>query len=298
MVYAVIVLAVVCAALAALYIKHILAIRDITKQMEDIEKKNMRKCTLHAPIVDKDMDRLVARINDIYRDRDYERAVYLKKDSDIRKEIENISHDLRTPLTSIIGYVGLLQDMDNMTEEEKKYLNIIRNRSKVLQEFIEDFYELSRIGSNNVAMEPERINLQALISETAIAYYQQFSEKNIDVDIRLEDEPVCIIADKSMVNRIVNNIIQNALKYTQKTFNIDMVPKGDRHLITFKNDALGITKENVEHVFERFYIADKTRGSQSTGLGLTIAKALSDKIGAKISAHMDDDEFVIELEIG
>lgn len=298
MVYAVIVLAVVCAALAALYIKHILAIRDITKQMEDIEKKNMRKCTLHAPIVDKDMDRLVARINDIYRDRDYERAVYLKKDSDIRKEIENISHDLRTPLTSIIGYVGLLQDMDNMTEEERKYLGIIRNRSKVLQEFIEDFYELSRIGSNNVAMEPERINLQALISETAIAYYQQFSEKNIDVDIRLEDEPVCIIADKSMVNRIVNNIIQNALKYTQKTFNIDMVPKGDRHLITFKNDALGITKENVEHVFERFYIADKTRGSQSTGLGLTIAKALSDKIGAKISAHMDDDEFVIELEIG
>lgn len=298
MVYAVIVLAVVCAALAALYIKHILAIRDITKQMEDIEKKNIRKCTLHAPIVDKDMDRLVARINDIYRDRDYERAVYLKKDSDIRKEIENISHDLRTPLTSIIGYVGLLQDMDNMTEEEKKYLGIIRNRAKVLQEFIEDFYELSRIGSNNVAMEPERINLQALISETAIAYYQQFSEKNIDVDIRLEDEPVCIIADKSMVNRIVNNIIQNALKYTQKTFNIDMVPKGDRHLITFKNDALGITKENVEHVFERFYIADKTRGSQSTGLGLTIAKALSDKIGAKLSAHMDDDEFVIELEIG
>jgi Osmosensitive K+ channel histidine kinase len=272
------------------------AIQDALKQMEEIEEHPERNRQLKAIQSNRIIEGLFNRINRIYMARQQERIVYQRRETQIRREIENISHDLRTPLTSIIGYVDLIRDTETKEEEKQEYLDIIYKRARVLQGFIQDFYEISRIEGDDYPFLLDTVSVQSILSDAAVAYYNEFERKHIHVMIDLSEKQSFIIADKIQLNRILNNLIQNALKYAQNQFCIQQSVKDGRCIIKFINDKGNMKEEELKLIFDRFYTGDQTRNNGSTGLGLTITKMLVEKMKGCIDARFENDSFVIELQ--
>ncbi len=271
------------------------SISKTTKQMEEIEKFPERNRQLNAFTTDSIIEQLLKKINDLYQARQQERIVYQKRETQIRREIENISHDLRTPLTSIIGYVDLIKDPMTEETQRKEYLLIIQKRAKVLQGFIQDFYELSRMEGENYPIVFDVVKVQNTLSDTIVAYYNEFEEKQIQVEINFEKNPCFIIVDKIQFNRILNNLIQNALKYSIRLFVLKQYTLDGECIIQFQNDKNQMKESELEIIFDRFYTGDLSRNNQSTGLGLTISKLLVETMKGKIEAKIVDNLFVIEL---
>jgi signal transduction histidine kinase len=271
------------------------ALRGASKQMEDIEKHPERNRQLTTFATNRRFEELLNRINRIYQTRQQERIIYQRRETQIRREIENVSHDLRTPLTSIIGYVDLIQDGESSEADKQEYLNIIHKRARVLQGFIQDFYEISRIEGENYPLLLSRIPVQPMVSEAVVAYYNEFDKRDIKVSVELEEKQCSIIADKIQFNRILNNLIQNALKYADKLFVIRQFTIAGWCVLQFQNDKYNMKEEELKLIFDRFYVGDQTRNEGSTGLGLTITKILVEKMKGSIEARLEENMFVIEL---
>jgi signal transduction histidine kinase len=165
----------------------------------------------------------------------------------------------------------------------------------VLQGFIQDFYEISRIEGDDYPFLPGIISVQGMLKETAVAYYHDFESKKIEVTVDLEEMPACIIADKIQFNRIINNLLQNALKYADRIFILKQFSVKDICILQFINDRNKISEDEIKMIFERFYTGDQSRNSQSTGLGLTITKLLVEKMKGTIEARIEEEHFIIEL---
>ncbi len=296
MIYICIVLFIISFILAVCYLSLRRALSSTRKQMEEIEEHPETNRQIKAFTTNHEMEKLLSKINYVYQARQQERIAYQRKETQIRREIENISHDLRTPLTSIIGYVDLIQDAKTKETERQDYLRVIKKRAKVLQSFIQNFYELSRIEGDNYPLILEVINVQSILSEVAVAYYNEFANKEIQVAVELEEKSCFIIADKIQLNRVFNNLIQNALKYSQSQFVIKQYIQNGKCIIRFQNEKNLMKEDELNHIFERFYTCDLSRNNnKSTGLGLTISKILVEKMKGSIEARLDGDFFVIEL---
>lgn len=270
-------------------------INETVKQMTEIEEHPERNRQLKMISTNRRIENLLKKINDIYMARQQERIVYQRRETQIRREIENISHDLRTPLTSIIGYVDLIKDEQTKDTEREEYLLIIQKRARVLQGFIQDFYELSRMEGEDYPLLLDVVQVQNSLSEVVVAYYQEFEKKQIHVEIDLEEKPCSIIVDQIQFNRILNNLIQNAIKFTGIQFSIKQFTLEGECIIQFQNDRNQTKETELKLIFDRFYTGDSTRNNQSTGLGLTIAKILVEKMKGSISASLEGDLFTIEL---
>ena len=271
------------------------AINSASDQMEEIENYPEQNRHLKSSFPDKKLERLLRKINEVYLARQQERIVYQKRETQLRQEIENISHDLRTPLTSILGYASFLKEDDLKPEERREYVDIIQKRARILQSFIQDFYEISRIEADDYPLVLEVIPDQSLLKEALDAYYHEFEQKQLGITAELEDRPALIIADKIQFNRILNNLIQNALKYSKRQFKIRQFMAHGCCFIQFINDT-GVTgSEELPLIFNRFYTGDQSRGNLSSGLGLTITKLLVEKMKGQIDARMEQDMFIIEI---
>ncbi|HWT73909.1 MAG TPA: HAMP domain-containing sensor histidine kinase [Mobilitalea sp.] len=271
------------------------AIRGASRQMAAIEQQPDRNRQLKALTLERDIEELFTKINDIYLARQQERIIYQRRETQIRREIENISHDLRTPLTSIIGYVDLLQNDELEDKEKEEYLDIIKRRARVLQGFIQDFYELSRIEGENYPLLLENVPVQTMLAEAAVAYYHEFEKKKITVELELEENTVSVIADKIQLNRVFNNLLQNALKYADHIFVIKQITANKECILQFKNEKGTMTERELNVIFDRFYCGDLSRSNNSTGLGLTISKLLVEKMKGSIHALLENDMFIIEI---
>jgi signal transduction histidine kinase len=293
--YVCIVLVILVLLLAArLYFLHH-ALHSATKDMVDIEQAPDQNRQLKSRSTDRSLEPLLTRINLLYSERQKERINYQRREQQIRQEIENISHDLRTPLTSILGYLDLIEDEDTSQAEQAEYLGIIRRRAKILQGFIRDFYEISRIEADDYPLQLASVPVQYILKEVVVAYYLEFEKRGITVDISLEDKPCNIITDKIQFERILNNLVQNALKYAVNQFSIKQTHTKDSCCIQFINDTSNLAEEELSRIFERFYTGDQSRANQSSGLGLTITKLLTEKMKGHIEASIEKDLFIIEL---
>ncbi|MBB2183738.1 HAMP domain-containing histidine kinase [Lachnospiraceae bacterium MD1] len=294
MVYAIIGMFIVIFVLVTFRIRQKYTIRSAIAQMEEIEQHPEKNNQLKALSSDRDLEHLFTRINLIYKARQQERIVYQRRETQIRREIENISHDLRTPLTSIIGYIDLIRSSDNQAEKDE-YMDIIQQRAKVLQGFIQDFYELSRIETDDYPLLFDTISVQNALSEAAVAYYNEFEKREISVQLEMDEKHCYIVADQIQLNRIFNNLIQNALKYAANSFRIKQYCDHKECVIRFMNEKGNMTEKELSFIFERFYTGDISRNNNSTGLGLTITKILTEKMKGRIDARLEGEWFVIEL---
>lgn len=234
-------------------------------------------------------EELLTAINALLDLREREEGDYRRQEQAIRQQIANISHDLRTPLTSILGYLQLLEGEGLTGEERREYLVIVQGRAKALQSMIVSFYDLSRLEGGEYPLSRERVDLYHVLSELVAEFYNDF--EGFDMTVELREGLPAVIADPAGVLRVFTNLIRNAMEHGRSRMSILLYQEGDEVVSVFANDAPGLTQEDVEHVFDRFFTADKMRTGQSTGLGLAIVKALVERMGHTVSAELDGDLF-------
>lgn len=275
--------------------KNIREAKDNLKEIsKDIERN--RRLTLSSP--NKDMENLLVEINNYLEITQMEKIKNVRREQELRKEIENISHDLRTPLTSILGYIDLMKDEEISNEEKYEYISIVEKKSRALKNLIQDFYDLSRLETDEYKMETKNIDIHKELMEQLLIFYNDFDKKNIHVELNLGDEAIIIQGDLNIIERIFINLIQNAIKYTKDTFKVYIKESRDNVNIIFSNNVENLEEIPVEKLFDRFYIKDESRNNQSSGLGLTITKLLVEKMNGNIKAEINDNfiHFIITFK--
>lgn len=239
---------------------------------------------------DRYMRRLAADLNVQLRLLRKERHRYQQGDLELKDAVTNMSHDLRTPLTAICGYLDLLEH-EEKSETVERYISQIQNRTKVLKNLTEELFRYSIVTSSQ-ELNLERIDLVRTLEETLLSFYALMQEKGIQPQITLPEEPVFRELDADALNRIFSNIISNALKYSDHDLSVEMNTDG---CITFTNSAQNLNPVTVGRLFDRFYTVEVSRNA--TGLGLSIAKHLIERMGGTISAHYQDQKLNIIIQL-
>ena len=237
---------------------------------------------------DQYMRKLAAEINVQLRLLRKERQRYQQGDLELKEAVTNISHDLRTPLTAICGYLDLLEQ-EEKSDAVKRYLSQIGNRIEALKNLTEELFRYSVVTSSQNLM-PEHMDIVRALEESLLSFYGVMQEKGIQPQINLPEEAVYRELDAGALNRIFSNIISNALKYSDGDFSVTMTESGR---ITFSNTAKDLNAVTVGRLFDRFYTVDA--GRNSTGLGLSIAKLLTERMGGIIEAEYRNDQLYIHI---
>ena len=235
------------------------------------------------------MRKLAADINTQLRLLRKERHRYQQGDLELKEAVTNISHDLRTPLTAINGYLDLLE-REEKSENVQRYLSQIQNRTEVLKTLTEELFRYSVVTSSQ-ELKPERMDVVRALEESLLSFYAIMQEKGIQPKIDLPEEPVFRELDAGAVNRIFSNIISNALKYSDGDLSVVMDKNG---CVTFSNTTHNLNTVTVGRLFDRFYTVEVSRNS--TGLGLSIAKLLIERMGGRISAQYQKGRLYITID--
>lgn len=206
--------------------------------------------------------------------------------------ITNVSHDLRTPLTSVVGYLGLIdQDRYRDEVELRHYVSIAYDKSQRLNELINDLFEYTRMRNDTAALRLEPINLSELLGQLLMQYHMQLQEAGMESELLGAESAVMVRADTAKLVRVFENLISNAMVYGQDGGRIDVsvVPREREVQVEVVNYGEPIPVYDLPHVFDRFYRGDKSRTQWSggSGLGLAISKSIVEKHGGAISAHSD-----------
>ena len=219
--------------------------------------------------------------------------------------ITNVSHDIKTPLTSIINYVDLMEKEGTENEKMKEYLDVLARQSARLKKLIEDLMEASKASTGNLAVNPERCELGVLLTQTAGEYEEKLKKAGLELIIDKPDDPVVIMADRQHLWRIFDNLMNNICKYSMPGTRVYLTLKrgaaidGDsvraRALVTFRNISKTRLNVSEEELMERFVRGDSSRNTEGSGLGLSIASSLTKLQKGTMDLVVDGDLFKVSL---
>ena len=236
----------------------------------------------NTPIMLSSHDKLVSSLaNDInveLKELQKQKHRYIQGDKELKNAITNISHDLRTPLTTICGYLNLL-DKEEKSEHIARQLSIIKNRTFALKQLVEELFRYTTIISDTENSVYTETVINNVLEDCISSYYAIFKEKGITPNINLCEQKIVRSVDKTALLRIFNNIIDNAIKYSEGDLTISLFENGK---IVFSNHTSDLNEIQIGKLFDRFYTVNTAR--KATGLGLSIAKALIEKMDGNISA--------------
>ncbi|ACQ52908.1 HAMP domain-containing histidine kinase [Clostridium botulinum] len=264
--------------------------KNITIQLNDYNNlKSLKK--IDATLFDKEIENLAYSINK-HIDINIQSQIKQKRlEEEIRKNIANISHDLRTPLTSIIGYIQMIKKGNLSKEKQIEYIDIAERRAKDLQNLLSDFFELSVIESPDYCIELQKININNILCEVIVSFYSSFVDKNITPKIDLPKENIMVIGNEGAIKRVLQNLIVNMIKHSKRDVYISLKKENNKAVLTAINKCDNITEGDIELIFNRFYKKDNARTNKngSTGLGLFISKSLMKKMNGKIYAEVHEN---------
>ena len=243
-------------------------------------------------------EELIDSINTLIVEHHKQKKEYEETRKNFKSMATSISHDFRTPLTSISGYVQiLLEDNDISFEKKQKYLKIIESRANSLSSLIEDFYTVSSIDSFDYPYILTTVSLTEILREQVAAYYIEIEKKYSSIEVDIVELPCYIKADRTSLQRIFSNLIKNSLSYGIDKIRICLKEEEDRYKIEFANLLYENADKNIaSKIFERNYSVNWANSSKSTGLGLSIAKSMTEKMGGSIGAEVIDDMLVFTIE--
>lgn len=290
----IIVLTLVIGVLCAYILLYKKEIGYIVKRLQFvIENDTNMKINLQVKM--KETNELAIQLNHIIDYYRIEKIAISKAQHEFREEITNISHDLRTPLTSIAGYVQLLESEKTPKEKKAEYYNIIRRRIDTLIKMLDEFFEFTRIESDEYKLQLEKVNVSDVLSDAITLFYYDFISKDKEPSIQIPPRPIYIYADKEALTRIFQNLIKNYLDYGTGNISISVKEEKEHICISFKNYAPDIDNAEAERLFKRFYTADKSRTKKTTGLGLAIVKNLVAKMNGEVDAYVEDSYLIINI---
>lgn len=267
-------------------------LKRITNSIK-ILKKDDSNHLIHSEISLKEASELIKEINLLIKESKDDKIIYNKKNKNLRKMITNISHDLRTPLTSALGYIDIVLNSNLSQEEKEKDLKIIEERLKRLEELITSFFEFSKIVSNNM-LELSEVNIISVIEESIAHHYEDYKNSNREIIFNNTLTKYKVKSNKEILVRVFDNLINNAFKHSKGNLEIKVEFKKNLK-IAFTNLLL-YPDLDIEHIFDEFYTIDISRTKGNTGLGLAIAKEFTEALGGKIYAKKTKKNLNIIIE--
>ncbi|MDE5577130.1 MAG: HAMP domain-containing histidine kinase [Oscillospiraceae bacterium] len=286
---------VICFLLAIAVIVLLIKIYLMKKSAKEIAEKLSEKLSADTNTLidissgDRDMRALAEKLNAELKQLREERRRFQHGDTELKEAVTNISHDLRTPLTAVFGYLDLLE-REEKSDTVNQYLGQIRGRTEAMKQLTEELFRYSIVASSK-PLKYERICINSVLEESLAEFYGAISQQGIVPEIEITETPVERILDKTALKRIFGNIIGNAVKYSGGDLFVTLAEDGTA---TFSNTAEGLDSVTVGKLFDRFYTVE-TAGN-STGLGLSIAKLLAEQMGGTITAEYAQNRVVIALE--
>lgn len=240
---------------------------------------------------DKSVRRLAANLNLRLKELRSLRLKYEHGDLELKNAVANVSHDLRTPLTAIIGYLELLEK-EKMSADAKRYTRIIVNRIVTLKQLAEELFRYSVVTSPDYDSPKERLCVNAVLEECIAAHYSSLVKAGITPQIIMPEIPVYRVVNRVALTRIFSNLLGNAIKYSDGDLSITLTKECE---ISFSNTATKLTEVQVHRLFDRFYTVENAR--ESTGLGLSISRVLAEKSGGEIRAEYADEILTVTVSL-
>lgn len=217
-----------------------------------------------------------------------------QSENSLKETITNLSHDIRTPLTSMDGYFQLLIQSDS-EEDRQHYIDIIRSRITSLKDMLEELFTYTKLQNDSYELEVESLDFAKSVFDTVFSFYDEFQKKDIEPKIDFCEGHLFIAGNHEAVRRALQNVIKNALEHGQKKIVLELKEENNQAIFRCLNGVENANDIDMEQVFSRFYKADSARSNTSTGLGLSIAKGLIEKMGGSIKASLDNEMFAIEI---
>ncbi|WP_195238002.1 sensor histidine kinase [Romboutsia sp. 1001285H_161024_C4] len=264
------------------------------KQLRKIKIQLNKKERINIILNDKDVEKIAESFNIFLQEQKRLEINIRNREENLKQSISNISHDLRTPLTAIRGYITLLE---NCTEEERNmYIGILSKKSEELNNLLNNFYELSIFNNDSYQIDIKVIDIVEIIMGTVISNYALIKNKEIEIDNRLPSKPIEVQGEEVVCSRIIQNLVSNAMKYSTGYISIELKEFDEYVIFKIRNSVSDLTQDDLKYLFDRFYTADKSRNRSGSGLGLFIVKVLLDKIDGEVyEVSLNDDILSISI---
>ncbi|MBC1475850.1 HAMP domain-containing histidine kinase [Listeria grandensis] len=263
-------------------------LRTTSAKIKDIATRRGSNEQLTMDIASPEIRQLLLTVNELLEAKSKTERKFMTLNKELRETIENVSHDLRTPLTSLSGYLQLMERDTLTPEEREKYSLIIKNKIQTLTELVENFFVLSKLSNDEGKLQPEPIQLSDFVTGAVASYYEDFSKRGITPELLVEPD-VTINADRKALQRMVDNFISNMLKHGEGPMKIELAKQGRKAVLRFSNQASQLTQADIPRLIERFYTADRVRSGSNTGLGLAIIDLLAHKSGAAFTVDFEEE---------
>lgn len=269
-----------------LFTYQILLKKQIHRMNQILEKrvKEQGRQPVSLELINDELSHLAKNINVCLKAEENLRLEVLRGEKKFKELIANISHDLRTPLTAVMGYLQLLEK-DKLTNDQLEKLTIAIKHTNELGSLIEQFFEYAYLINHEPKIDWERINLTNQVTECLVASVSMLEENNLSVDYK-EPKPIFINGDQIMITRIIQNLIRNCAKHAHGDIKI-RIKITDQVILSFSNPVKDMHSVDTERLFERFYTGDSSR-NYSSGLGLSIVKILVEQMGGTVGADLNN----------
>ena len=270
--------------------------RQVLRLSRHVAFMNEHKTQLLAvnDINSSELNSLTEEINKLAKKANKISAEFHRKESEIKDTMANISHDIRTPLTSLDGYFQLLTSAET-PEEQERYIKIIKSRIDSLNVMLEELFTYTKLQNESYEIEISPVNFSKTVFDTCFSFYDEFSARNIEPTIDFCSEQLYINANAEALQRTIQNIIKNAFVHGAKNVTFSLFEKDGKIQFICSNTVTDKDSIDLDRIFTRFYKADKARTRISSGLGLAIAHDFTLKMGGEIKAEMNGDVFSISI---
>ena len=262
------------------------SIREVAEELEE-KLRTDTNTLISISTGDSSVQLLASRINAQLQALRKERLKLQTGNDELTTAVTNISHDLRTPLTAICGYLDLLEQ-EPQSEKSGRYLVVIRERTDAMRSLTEELFRYSVITATADELDMQAVRLNDILEQSLAGFYGALSARGITPEIRMPEAAVIRELDAAALRRIFDNILSNTVKYSGGDLAVSLLPNG---AVTFSNSAPSLSRVQAERLFDRFYTVETARNS--TGLGLSIAKLLTEKMGGTITAEYESGHLQI-----
>ena len=267
-------------------------LRDMENIVDEIANGNgKRKILKHT----KELTAPLAfKINEIVYAYEEQLTHYRTADVSNRQLMTSLSHDVRTPLTTLIGYLDAAHKGIVTGKEYDAYIEIARKKAHDLKEYIDILVDWFKLNSNEFSVELEELELSRLTRNILKDWIPVFEEKPIQYDIEIQEKPLRAVLDPDGVTRVINNLVQNVISHSQaEEIRITLTEDAHNAYIKIWDNGIGISRQDIPHLFERLYKCDKSRTAKGSGLGLAIVKQMIDRMSGIITVESIPKKFTV-----